>query len=84
MDITDTVNSIELREDFISFIRLLKKDLKDNHDAWENPTLDRYLEALAACTEDMEGYYLNTKQDLPKNIIWKVFAEILIAAKMYE
>jgi len=32
----------------------------------------------------MENYYINTKQEIPKNINWKVLADILYAAKIYE
>jgi hypothetical protein len=32
----------------------------------------------------MEGYYQNNKMPIPENINWKVFANILVAAKMYE
>jgi len=32
----------------------------------------------------MDGYYLNMGQPVPKNIDWKLFANILMAAKMYE
>jgi hypothetical protein len=41
------------------------------------------LEGIAIWTEDMDGYYHNNKP-IPENIEWKVFANILIAAKMYE
>lgn len=32
----------------------------------------------------MEGYYLNNNLPMPESINWKIFADILIAAKMYE
>ena len=64
---------------------LLTEDFKTNGDNWENKTLDKYLEAIADWTEvDIENYYRNTKQEIPKNINWKVFADILMAATMYE
>lgn len=61
------------------------KIFKTNGNNWENKTLDTYLEAIADWTEgDIENYYLNTKQEIPKNINWKVLADILMAATMYE
>jgi hypothetical protein len=42
------------------------------------------LEGIAIWTEDMDGYYHNNNKPIPENIEWKVFANILIAAKMYE
>ena len=51
---------------------------------WENKTIPQFLEAIASWTEDMEGYYINNRLPIPININWKVIAEILMAAKMYE
>jgi hypothetical protein len=65
-------------------MELLIADLKNNPVYWENRNLESYLEAIADWTEDMEGYYQNTNQPIPNNINWKVFADILIAASMYE
>ena len=43
-----------------------------------------HLEAIESWTDDMEGYYENTNQPIPQNINWKIFADILMAATMYE
>jgi hypothetical protein len=43
-------------------------DFKNNPANWGNKTLTEYLEVIQACTEDMEGYYINNNLDLPKNI----------------
>ncbi len=83
-ELSDKINSINSKEDFISFVELLIVDLKNNPDEWENKKLDSYLEAVASWTEDMDGYYQNNNLDIPQNVEWKVFANILIAAKMYE
>ena len=63
---------------------LLIDDLKENRNEWENNTLETYLEAIVRCTEDLDGYYINRKLTIPQNIDWKVFANILVSAKMYE
>jgi len=42
------------------------------------------LEAVTSWTEDMDGYYQNNGIEIPQNINWKAFANILIAAKIYE
>jgi len=34
--------------------------------------------------EDMEGFYANTQQPQPEYIPWKIFADILMAGKIYE
>ena len=43
-----------------------------------------YLNAIEAWTQDMEGYYRNTNKSMPKNIPWKIFADILYAGTIYE
>jgi hypothetical protein len=83
-EVTKRVASITSKEDFLNFVELLIKDLQVNPNDWENQTLESYLEAIAGWTEGMEGYYANTGQHLPKDIPWKVLADILMAASMYE
>ncbi len=63
---------------------MLIKDLDSNVEEWTNNDLKSYLEAVNNWTEDMEGYCKNLNTELPTNIPWKVFANILLAAKIYE
>ena len=83
-ELINKYESLNSKEDFISFVELLITDLKSNPGEWENNTLETYLEAIISCTEDLEGYYLNNNLPIPQNVNWKVFANILITAKMYE
>jgi hypothetical protein len=83
-EIDEIARAVKSKEDFIRFVEALIKDLNDNPDDWENKTLETYLDALASWTESMENYYINTGQPVPKRINWKVFADILMAATMYE
>lgn len=84
MDIFDIINEIKDKDDFVSFGGLLLTDLKNNPEKWENRTLSEFLEAMANWTEDMDGYYINNNLPIPENVNWKVFANILAAAKIYE
>ena len=84
MSIADQVNSIRSREDFVAFVRALRKDFTENPQSWENDNLDHFLEALSAWVEDMDGYYLNQGKPVPRQLDWKTFADILMGAKMYE
>lgn len=84
IDFNQKIIEIKSKEDFINFIELLVSNLKNNPEEWSNKTLSEYLESISSWTEDMEGYYQNNKIPIPENIDWKVFANILIAAKMYE
>jgi hypothetical protein len=78
------INEIHSKDDFVNFVVLLVSNLKNNPEEWTNKTLTEYLESISSWTEDMEGYYQNNNIPIPENVNWKVFANILIAAKMYE
>lgn len=39
---------------------------------------------MASWIEDMDRYYENSNQPIPRNIDWKTYADILTAAKIYE
>ncbi|PIJ46470.1 hypothetical protein [Tatumella sp. OPLPL6] len=75
---------VKNKEEIIRLISGLVKDIKDNPDEWENKNLITYLEAIASWIEDMDGYYENTNKPLPKDTDWSVFADILMAARVYE
>jgi hypothetical protein len=66
------------------FIGALITDLNENSNEWENKTLANYLEGMQSWTEDMEGYYLNNNLEVPQDVNWKVFTDILMAARVYE
>ena len=84
IDFNQKINEIHSKEDFVNFVELLVSNLKSNPEEWTNKTLPEYLESISSWTEDMEGYYQNNSIPIPENVDWKVFANILIAAKMYE
>lgn len=77
--------SVTDRQSFILFINSLKNDLDTQPQKWTNLTLSDYFDAISSYTEDLQGYYNNTDQntnaDTPS---WKTFADILMAASMYE
>ena len=79
---TDKINS---REEFIVFAKALYNDYKEHGENWENNTLDTFLERIAAYAEDIDGYYSNKglKED-PEKASWKLFADILAGATIYE
>lgn len=68
------------RLSFVKFVSALK-----GHPANSNLTLDSFLEALESYTEDVQGYYDNLDLKIDANIpSWRVFADILKGATMYE
>jgi hypothetical protein len=84
MQFPDTAN-INSREAFINFVESLQADFLQNKKNWENPTLEKFLDAVAQYAKDIQGYYdyatPGISADTPS---WKVFADILIGASIYE
>ena len=80
----ETIDRIKTKKDFIRFVKLLETDFITNQEEWENTSIDMFLDALAAWTEDTERFGENCNEEISKNIPWRVFAEILLASKIYE
>ena len=73
------------RSTFIKFLELLRKDLSNNFDSWENQNLNNFLEAMTIYTEDIQDYYDNIGQDINADEpSWRVFADIFKGARIYE
>ena len=84
MNTLEESSLIKTKSDFVDFVNSLVKDLRNNSEEWPNNSLSDYLESMASWTEDMEGYYINNNMPVPTNVDWRIFANILIAAKIYE
>jgi len=84
MELHERVNNIKTKQDLGQFVGALRADLATNPERWENPTLDRFREAMEAWIADMEGYYKNRGEVPADPPTWKTFGDILIAATMYE
>lgn len=73
------------RQTFIRFLDLLRKDFLENRAEWQNKSIDDFLEAMTRYTEDIQGYYDNTNQNIDANKpSWEIFADILKGSKIYE
>ncbi|WP_190811429.1 hypothetical protein [Flagellimonas sp. S3867] len=73
------------RKSFEEFINLLLTDFKKNKSNWENNRLELFLEAMSAYTRDLDGYYKNMEPDQNADFpTWKVFADIMRGAVVYE
>jgi len=84
MDLDREANNVQTREDLARFLNLLLEDLKDPRGAWENPTLDSYLEALAEVVNGLDARFANLGMNLPDQPTWLLMADMLLAAKTYE
>ena len=65
---------ITCRKDFELFLQKLTENFSEKKDDWENDSQESYLEGLY-------GYNCESDNDSPT---WKLFAEILLAARVYE
>lgn len=74
MDIYKQLEKIDSQQDFIGFLKYLQNDLRENPDDWENKDLINFLSGL-------EGYSSDKAQGESS---WEVFAELLLAARVYE
>lgn len=85
MNVHEMSKKIETKKDFEEFLKCLKSDFEINQDDWENRNLKDFLEALQAYTEDIEGYFKNMKESFDvEKPTWKIFAQLLLGAKVYE
>jgi hypothetical protein len=92
MELHEMIDRVDSKESFLEFVAALRSDLEASRaeeqvrpsspygpDArgWENPDLAHFLEAMRAWTEDMGDR-------VPASPSWRTFAEMLVAAKIYE
>ncbi|MEV8454205.1 hypothetical protein AB0467_18795 [Streptomyces sp. NPDC052095] len=75
---------VRTRADLVSYARQLGQEAGAASNGWENQTLERYLEALSAWTDDMDGYFANRGKPVPDQPDWSVIADMLRAACFYE
>jgi hypothetical protein len=80
----EELQTIEGKEDLVTFVRALASSLAQAPQEWENTDLRSYLDALAAWIDDMEGYYCQAGEPLPEQPTWSTIAEMLKAASVYE
>jgi hypothetical protein len=73
------------QDTFVEFLRLFRENLAKNSSEWENGNLNDFLEAMERYTEDIQGFYDNTRQiEDAKEASWKRFADIMRGARIYE
>jgi hypothetical protein len=65
MDSLNDTAWVRTRADLVTYIRQLSQEALATSSDWENQTLDRYLEALSAWANDMDGYFINRGEPVP-------------------
>ncbi|HEY7640593.1 MAG TPA: hypothetical protein VH814_12790 [Steroidobacteraceae bacterium] len=78
-------SAVATREQLARFVEILRADLVENAEHWENATLERFLGALSSYIEDVPGYLQNTNSSLRAEVpTWQLFAILLCGARVYE
>ncbi|MFE1763488.1 hypothetical protein ACFW81_04635 [Streptomyces angustmyceticus] len=77
-------SEVRSRDELVTFVRELHQDYLRRGHAWENQSLDRFLEGLAARMDDSPGWYRNFQKELPQEGDWTFLARALQAATVYE
>jgi len=80
----EILSNVKSKEDLIEFINILINDIYNKSVDSNVKPLMLYLESIQSWIEDMDGYYINTKQDIPKDIDWNLIATLLYVGKIYE
>ena len=73
----EMLGKINSKEDFIKFMEIYVSTINDS-------SVKGYLESVLSWTEDMEGYYHNTKKEIPQNINWDFIATLFYVGSIYD
>lgn len=85
MSLNSQARSIRSKAQFESFLQQLLRDFRSRGHTWENADLDSFLEGMYGFVKGLEGYYQHRGQEMDLDRAdWRVFAEILLAARVYE
>lgn len=75
MSIYEISKRIKTQSDFENFLKILKEDYLHNRKEWHNDSLESFLDGL---------YGYNYDSDENEKTSWALFAEMLLAARVYE
>ncbi|WP_416903041.1 hypothetical protein [Micromonospora echinospora] len=78
------LDQIASRADVARVVREMADDLRRNPSAWENSTLERFLDALSVSLSALPNLYANRGESFPDQPNWKILAEMLVMASGYE
>lgn len=84
--LVEQAERISTRMEFVAFVDELCKNQKEHPDEWENESVELFLAGLRGFAANAAGYYKNIGEsnvdaDVPT---WRGFADMLLAAKVYE
>jgi hypothetical protein len=82
--LAERANAVRTREDLVAFLEAFNSDFVVKGGSWENSDLPSFLEAMAAWSQDMEGFYENRGELIASVAPWRVLADLLMAGRVYE
>jgi hypothetical protein len=81
MQLHEKLDAVTDEATFLEFVCALTADRRDNAQAWENSSIEDFLEASRSWAEDSE---FGSRQGLSAASPWKKFAVFLYCGKIYE
>jgi len=81
MQLHEQLETVTDEATFLEFVRALAEDRRGNGGAWENDSIEDFLESAGNWAEDSE---FGAKQGLSAASPWKKFAVFLYCGKIYE
>jgi hypothetical protein len=80
----DSTSGIHSKQQLATFVDTVLRDFVANGASWENQDLARFLDAFQAWLQDSDGYYANHQIPMSEQNPWRVVADALAAARIYE
>jgi hypothetical protein len=74
------MGSVTTIADVAEVVRRMLEDLIAHPDEWENPTLERFLDALGASLDGIPQGYANQGKQFPEDPTWEILAAVLVMA----
>ena len=81
LEVFDQIENVKDTDSFACFLNALAQDYKDNHDEWENWSIEDYLKSIAAWINDCEDPHGNSEFE---QLDFKELAKIFYVGKIYE
>jgi len=81
---TLSANDVDSKDKLVEFIENLRDDFVKNSFEWENPSIERFLDAMAAWVNSIDSYRKNNGLAPLDEPAWETVATMLLAGKSYE
>lgn len=72
------------RGDFEEFLRDLVESLAADPTSWPNDSLSSFLDGMCGWVSDLDGYFTSRREPIPSEPSWQLFAQAMLAARVYE